>query len=53
MYQDISLGIRLIYKLAKFLTQNSNKVHKPKTYDKLIDNLIYENRWHKAIDKKL
>lgn len=41
---NISSNIRFIYKFAKFLTKTSNKRHKPKIYNKKIDNLIYENR---------
>lgn len=37
-------SIRLICKLIKSLTKSNGKVHKPKTYDKVIDNLIYKNR---------
>lgn len=37
-------GIRLVRKLAKFLTETSNKVHESKTCDEAIGNLIYGNR---------
>lgn len=45
--------IRPIYKFIKSVTKTNNKVQKPKTYNKVINNPIYGNRWHKAIDKKL
>ena len=51
---DINLVIRFLYKLAKSMMEiGSNKVYKPKTYNKAIDNLIYWNKWRKAVDKKL
>lgn len=50
---DTSSNIRLICKLIKFLTETSSKMYKPKTYNKVIDNLIHKNRWHETIDKKL
>lgn len=43
-YLDIGSGIRLVYKLAKSLTKISSKVHKPKTYNEAINNLIYRNK---------
>lgn len=46
-------SIKSIRKLAKTLTETSNKMHKPKTYNKTIDNLIYRNKWYKVIYKKL
>lgn len=49
----MDLGIRSVCKLAKSLIKTGNKVHKPKTFNKAINNLIHGNRWHKAIDKKL
>lgn len=36
-------SIRLTYKLTKFLIKISNKMYKPKTYDKAIDNLMNGN----------
>lgn len=50
---DIGSDIRLICKLAKFLTETSSKVYKPKTYDEVINNLIYRNKWYKTIDEEL
>ena len=41
---NMSSDIKLIRKLAKSLIEISKKVHKPKTYDKAINNLIYGNR---------
>lgn len=35
------------------MTETSSKVHKPKTYNEAITNLIKGNRWQKAIDKEL
>lgn len=49
----ISSGIKPTFKLTKSLTKSRNKVYKPKAYNKAIDNLIYGNRWCRAIDKKL
>ena len=37
-------SIKPVCKLAKSLTETSSKVHKSKTYDEAIDNLIYRNR---------
>lgn len=31
----------------------SNKIKKPKTYDKAINYFIYSNRWHRTEGKKL
>lgn len=45
--------IRFIYKLSKLITKISNKMQKLKTYNKVIYNNIYKNRWYDAIDKKL
>lgn len=51
---DLGMGsnVKPAHKFAKFLIQTSNKVHKCKTYDKAIDDLIYRIRWCKAINKK-
>lgn len=51
---DLSIGsdIKLAHKLAKFLIETSSKIHEPKTYNKAIDNLIYKNKWRKAIDEE-
>lgn len=40
----IESGVRLLYKLTKSLIETSNKMHKPKTYNEAINNLIYESR---------
>lgn len=50
---DTGSGVKLVCKLAKSLTETSSKIYKPKTYDKVIDNSIYKNKWCKVIDKKL
>lgn len=50
---DTNLDIKLTHKLATSFIESSSKVHKPKTYDKIIDNLIYKNKLCKAIDKEL
>lgn len=50
---SMSLSIRLICKLTKFIIKNNNKIFKPKTYNKIIYNLIHRNRWRKLIYKKL
>lgn len=49
---DTSSSVRLARKLAKSATKTSNKIHKPKIYNEAIDNLIYRNRWRKAIKEK-
>lgn len=45
--------VRPAYKIAKSITKTSSKVFKPKTYTKAIKNLIYRNRWRKAVDEEL
>lgn len=50
---SIGSGVKPAHKLVKSLTETSNKVHKCKTYNEAIDNLIYENKECEAIDKKL
>lgn len=35
--------IRLIYKFAKSITKTNNKMHKPKTHNKAINNSFYKN----------
>lgn len=47
----IDSGIKPVHKLIKSLTETSNKVHEPKTYNKIIDNSIYRNRYHEHTDK--
>lgn len=42
--RDTGSGIRPECKLAKSLTEISNKLHEPKTYDEVINNLIHGNR---------
>lgn len=32
------------YKVAKSVTETSSKVHEPKTYDKIINDLVHGNR---------
>lgn len=46
-------SVRPAYEFTKFLTKTSSKMHEPKTYNKAINDLIYENKWCKVIDKKL
>lgn len=41
------------YKVAKSVTEISNKIHEPKTYNDAINDLIHDNRWRKAVDKEL
>lgn len=45
--------IRPEYKFAKLVTKTISKMWKPKTYNKVIDNSNYGNRWYKVIDKEL
>lgn len=40
----MTLSVKLVYKFAKSLTETNNKMYKPKTYNKTIDNLIYGNK---------
>lgn len=41
------------YKIAKSVIETNSKVCKPKTYNKIINNLIYGNKWCGAVDQKL
>lgn len=50
---DTSLDVKSIHKFAKFLIKTSSKIYELKTYNKIIDNLIYKNKWRKVINKKL
>lgn len=45
--------ISFICKVAKLVTEMSSKVPKFKIYNETINNLIYENKWHGAVDEKL
>lgn len=45
--------IRSMQKLAKSIIETSNKVHEPKTYNKIVNNPINRNRYQKTINKKL
>lgn len=45
--------IRLIYKFVKLVTKISSKMRKPKTYNEIINNLIYGNRWCEIVDEEL
>lgn len=38
-----------MWKFAKLVTEISSKVQKPKTYNKAICDLVYINKWQKAI----
>lgn len=40
-------------KSAKLVTKTNSKVRKFKTYDKVINDPIYENKWCKVINKEL
>lgn len=40
----IGLGIRPVYKLAKFLIKTNSKIYEPKTYNEAINNLIHGNK---------
>lgn len=51
--QSIGSNIRFAYILTKYLRKTSSKLHKPKIYNKAIDNLIRGKRWRKATDKIL
>lgn len=44
---------RLTRKFPMSVTETINKVCEPKTFDKGVNNLVFENRWREAIDKKL
>lgn len=45
--------IKPIHKFIKLNTKTNSKIQELKTYNKVINNFIYKNKWHKAIDKKL
>lgn len=45
--------VRLAYEFAKSVTKISSKICEFKTYDKTVNNLVYRNRWQKAIDEEL
>lgn len=36
--------VRLAYKFAKLVIETNSKVQEPKTYDEVINDLIYKNR---------
>lgn len=40
----IGLGVRLAHKLVKSVMETSSKVAESKTYNKIINNPIYENK---------
>lgn len=42
-----------MYKFAKSIIKNNGKMLKLKTYNKIINNLIYLNKWYKAVNKEL
>lgn len=44
IYLNMGSNIKPTYHLAKSLTKTISKVHKPKIYNKAIDNLINKNR---------
>lgn len=41
---DIGFVIRFLLKLAKFLIKTSINMHKPKTYNEVMNNLIHGNK---------
>lgn len=45
--------VKLVQKFVKLVIKTSNKVQKLKKYKKVINNLIYKNKWQNIIDKKL
>ena len=45
--------IKLIKKFAKSVTETSSKVQEAKTYDEIINDLIYKNKWREFVDKEL
>lgn len=50
---DTGLGVILAHKFDQCLTKTNSNKHEPKIYNEAINNLIYRNRLHKFIDKKL
>lgn len=42
-----------MYKFVKIFIIINCKIYKYKTYNKIINNLIYKNRWCKTINKEL
>lgn len=44
---------RLLYKFAKSVTKTSSKLQESKSYNKAINDLIYNDRQQKTIDKEL
>lgn len=45
--------LRLAYKYVESVAETTSKVREPKTYDEVINNLIYRNRWREVVDKEL
>lgn len=45
--------VKPVREFAKSIIKTNNKVQKPKTYDKVINNLIYGNRWREVINEEL
>lgn len=45
--------VRLTYKFVKLVTETSSKIQKLETYNEATNNLIYRNRWQKAVNKEL
>lgn len=45
--------IKLAYKFTKSVIETSSKVHKSITYNKVITNPIYRNKWRESMDKEL
>lgn len=44
---------RSMYEFVKSVIEASSNVKESKTYDKTINDPIYDNRWQKAINEKL
>lgn len=42
--------VKPICKFAKSVTKTSSKVQELKIYNEAINNLIYENKWRKAVN---
>lgn len=45
--------VRPAHKFAKSWTETSSKVREPLTYNKVINNSVYGNRWREIINEEL
>lgn len=45
--------VRFAYEFAKSVIKISSKLQEPKTYNKIINNLVYKNIWQEVIDEEL